>query len=62
MGIAMSVQDDIHEIDKRMTSHEAVCAERWKEAILRIKRIEGIMIAVAGALILLLVNIASKLH
>jgi hypothetical protein len=58
----MSVQDDIHEIDKRMTSHEAVCAERWKEAILRIKRIEGIMLAVAGALIILLLNIAVKLH
>jgi hypothetical protein len=58
----MSAQDDIHDIDKRMTAHEAVCAERWKEAILRIKRIEGIMIATAGSLLLVLVNILYKLH
>lgn len=58
----MGLQDDVHDMDKRMTAHEAVCAERWRETILRIKRIEGILISVAGALLLLLANIAYKLH
>lgn len=39
-----------HQID----THEAVCAERWKETILRIKRIEHILIGQAAAIILLL--------
>ena len=41
----------------RMFTHEAVCAERWKETILRIKRIETIMIGTAGTTILLLIGI-----
>lgn len=58
----MSVNANLTELDKRFSSHEAVCAERWKETILRIKRIEGILITTAGALLLLLLNIAYKLH
>jgi hypothetical protein len=38
-------------------THEAVCAERWKETILRIKRIETLMIGTAGTTILLLIGI-----
>ena len=34
-----------------------VCAERWKETILRIKRIEHIMIGTAGTTIVLLVGV-----
>ena len=49
-------------LDTRFSTHEAVCAERWKETILRIKRIEAILIASAGAIILLLLNIAVKGH
>ena len=48
-----SVNDVQHQLD----THEAVCAERWKETILRIKRIEAIMIGTAGAVILLLITI-----
>jgi hypothetical protein len=56
------VQDKVIELDKMFSAHEAVCAERWKETILRIKRIETILIGTAGALIVLLMNIAYKLH
>ena len=35
-------------VQGQIDTHEAVCAERWKETILRIKRIEHIMIATAG--------------
>ena len=45
------------ETEARLNSHEAVCAERWKETILRIKRIETIMIGTAGTTIVLLVGV-----
>ena len=39
------------EVKAQIDTHEAVCAERWKETILRIKRIEHIMIGAAGKII-----------
>jgi len=47
-------------MDTRLSVHEAVCAERWKETILRIKRIETIGIACAGSIILLLLHLVTK--
>ena len=52
--------DDAVELDKRLTTHEAVCAERWKETILRIKRLESILLACAGAIMLLLLHLVTK--
>jgi predicted nucleic acid-binding Zn ribbon protein len=49
----VTVQDVKGQID----THEAVCAERWKETIERIRRIEMIIIGTAGATILLLISI-----
>ena len=49
----MKADDVKHQLD----THEAVCAERWKETILRIKRIEHIMIGTAGTMILLLLSV-----
>lgn len=48
------------EVKAHLDTHEAVCAERWKETILRIKRIEALMIGAAGTIILLLVSIIIK--
>tara|TARA_R100001163_G_C4994938_1_gene146161 strand:- start:294 stop:455 length:162 start_codon:yes stop_codon:yes gene_type:complete len=45
------------EVKAQIDTHEAVCAERWKETILRIKRIEHIMIGTAGTTIILLVGV-----
>ncbi|QDP51572.1 MAG: hypothetical protein Unbinned2026contig1000_27 [Prokaryotic dsDNA virus sp.] len=47
----------LHELDKRLTSFEGVSTERWKETILRIKRLEGVLIGSAGTTIVLLVGI-----
>ena len=47
----------IHELDKRLTSFETVSIEKWKETILRIKRIEHIMIGTAGTTIVLLIGL-----
>ncbi len=44
-------------VQAQIDTHEAVCAERWKETILRIKRIEHIMIGTAATTILLLLNL-----
>tara|TARA_R100001460_G_scaffold36471_2_gene69991 strand:+ start:9118 stop:9288 length:171 start_codon:yes stop_codon:yes gene_type:complete len=44
-------------VQAQIDTHEAVCAERWKETILRIKRIEHIMIGTAGTTIVLLLNL-----
>ena len=44
-------------VQAQIDTHEAVCAERWKETILRIKRIEHIMIGTAGTTIILLLGI-----
>jgi len=49
----LSVQSVKAELD----THEAVCAERWKETILRIKRIEHIMIGTSGTAIIMLVGL-----
>ena len=50
----------VTEVKSQIDTHEAVCAERWKETILRIKRIEHIMIGTAATTILLLVSIVFK--
>ena len=44
-------------VQAQIDTHEAVCTERWKETILRIKRIEHIMIGTAGTIIVLLLGI-----
>jgi hypothetical protein len=44
-------------VQAQIDTHEAVCAERWRETILRIKRIEHIMIGTAGTTIVLLLNL-----
>jgi len=49
-----------HDLETKFVTHEAVCAERWKETILRIKRIESIGITCAGAIILLLLHLVTK--
>ena len=47
----------VSDVKAQIDTNEAVCAERWKETILRIKRIEHIMIGTAGTTIVLLVGV-----
>ena len=51
----------IKDVEARFNTHEAVCAERWKETIARIKRLEMILIGSAGAVILLMAGMLWKL-
>ena len=50
------------DLNLRLSTHEAVCAERWTETILRIKRLEAVMIGSAGGIIALLAAIAMKVN
>jgi len=43
-------------VKAKLDTHEAVCAERWKETILRIKRLEAIMIGFCGTTIVMLIT------
>jgi hypothetical protein len=45
------------EVKAKLDTHEAVCAERYKETILRIKRIEHIMLVTAGTMIVMMIGL-----
>ncbi len=51
----------IKDVESRVNTHEAVCAERWKETIERIKRLEMIMIGSAAAVIALMAGMLWKM-
>jgi len=42
-------------VQAQIDTHEAVCAERWKETVVRIKRLEMVLMGQAATLIVLLV-------
>ena len=51
----------VKDVEARLETHEAICAERWKETIERIKRLELILISSAGAVILLMAGMLWKI-
>jgi hypothetical protein len=53
-----TAHERLDKIENHLSVHEAVCAERWKETILRIKRLELILITCSGAVIAFLAHIA----
>ena len=54
------MDDDFVELSKNFSVHEGICSERWKETIIRIKRLETILIRAGGAIILLLLGVIFK--
>ena len=52
---------EMDNLTTRVTVLEVQLEERWKEAIIRIKRIEFIMTSAAGTVIVLLAGIAWKI-
>ena len=46
----------LEELSRRLTVVEVQLEERWKETILRIKRIEAILLGGAGTIIVLLAS------
>jgi hypothetical protein len=55
-----SAHQRVDNLDTRVTVLETQISERWKETILRIKRLESILIGTAGATIALLVTMLYK--
>jgi len=55
------VPTTLKDIEARLNTHEAVCAERWKETVERIKRLEMILIGSAGAVILMMAGMLWKM-
>ena len=51
-----------NEVDARLSTHEAVCATRYEGINARLKRLEQILIGSAGAIIVLLLSLALKMH
>jgi hypothetical protein len=47
-------------VKSKLDTHEAVCAERWKETITRIKRLEAVFIAFSGTSMVMLATIIIK--
>lgn len=43
---------DVVRLSGRITTHEAVCAQRWDQMIKRMDRVEGVIIKAVGALLL----------
>jgi hypothetical protein len=53
---------EIDETEARLNTHEEVCALRYEGICARLKRLENIGIAVAGAIILMLLSILVKMN
>lgn len=51
----------IDKTEARLSTHEEVCTLRYESICARLKRLESIGLAVAGAIILLLINIVVKM-
>lgn len=49
-------RESVTDVKSQLDTHEAVCAERWRETINRIKRIEAVMMGSAGTIIVLLLT------
>jgi len=54
------VTPKVDDIDHRLSTHEEVCALRYEAINARLKRLEGILMASAGAIIILLLSIVLK--
>lgn len=50
------------DIENKLSTHEAVCAERYTGINARLKRLETILIGSAGAIIMLLLSVALKIR
>lgn len=50
----------VEQVGHRLSTHEEICALRYEAINARLKRLEGILMASAGAIILLLLSIVLK--
>lgn len=53
---------EIDETKARLQTHEEVCALRYEGLCARLKRLEGVGVTVAGAIIMMLLTIIMKMN
>ena len=53
-------EEIVNDIDKRLTTHEAVCSERYRSMLSRLKRLETILIGSCGFIIVLLLSLVNR--
>lgn len=58
----MIVMAQVDSVESRLSTHEAVCAERYTGINARLKRLEQILIAATGAIIMLLVSVVVNIR
>lgn len=49
-------QQNIQDVDHRLSTHEEICALRYEQINARLKRLEQILLAAFGTVIVLLLN------
>lgn len=49
------------DVESKLMTHEAVCAERYTGINARLKRLETILLTVAGTIIMLLLSLVLKI-
>jgi len=54
--------EPIEPTEARLNTHEAICAFRYDGICARLKRLEGVGLTVAGAIITLLISIIMKMN
>jgi len=54
------VKHSLEDVDHRLSTHEEICALRYEAIGARLKRLESILMASAGAIIILLLSIVLK--
>lgn len=42
----------VHDLENKLVTHEAICAERYSTFIIRVDRLEKLLIKAAGAMIM----------
>ena len=47
-------------VQAKLDTHEAVCAERYSMVAARLKRLEGVIMSSAGAIMLLLIGLVFR--
>ena len=57
--LEMDMQTRIANVHTKIESHEAVCAERWRETIYRIKRLELLILTTLISLVVGMATILS---
>ena len=58
----MRMEPELRDVDARLNTHEAVCAERYAGINARLRRMEAILMGGVGGIFLMLLGIVLKMR